>query len=71
MGLHDVCHAMQKAGMRTSPMAVANGIATGAYPFGRIVSTGPNGRRSFEIFKVDFYAWLKTRIPVEGDEPCT
>lgn len=71
MGLHDVNRAMRKVGIHTSPVVIADGIASGVYPFGRVVSTGPTGRRHFEIFAVDFYAWLKTRIPEEGEWPCT
>lgn len=63
MTLHDVYLAMREAGIPTSPMRISAGIASGAYPFGRVVCVGDTGRRTVEIFKVDFYAWLESKIP--------
>lgn len=65
MGLLDVYHAMREAGISCNPKMISAGIASGAYPFGRVVNVGETGRRTFEIYKVDFAAWLKTRIPAE------
>lgn len=65
MGLLEVYHAMRDAGIPCSPKMISAGIKTGAYPFGRVVSVGETGRCTFQIFKVDFYAWLETRIPKE------
>ena len=63
MTLMDVYYAMREAGIPSSPTKISAGIACGAYPFGRVVSTGQTGRRTTEIFRVDFEAWLETRIP--------
>lgn len=65
MGLLEVYHAMREAGIPCNPKMISAGIASGAYPFGRVVNVGETGRRTFEIFRVDFVAWLKTRIPTE------
>lgn len=63
MTLHDVYIAMRDAGIRSSPERISAGIASGAYPFGRVVNVGETGRRTLEIYRVDFYDWLETRIP--------
>ena len=63
MSLRDVYYEMRKAGIRCSMKVISDGIATGAYPFGRVVNTGETGRRTLEIFRVDFESWLQTKIP--------
>ena len=63
MTINDVYLAMRSAGISTNPRRISAGIASGAYPFGRVVGTGPTGRRTVEIFRVDFYAWLESKIP--------
>lgn len=65
MTLMDVYYAMREAGISISPTRISAGIACGAYPFGRVVCVGETGRRTLEIFRVDFDAWLETRIPKE------
>lgn len=65
MTLLEVYYAMREVGIRTSPKLIAAGIKSGAYPFGRVVSVGPTGKCTFEIFRVDFYAWLETKMPKE------
>ena len=52
---------MRSAGIRTSATRIVDGIESGAYPFGRIVSVGPNGRRVTEIFRKDFYEFLREK----------
>ncbi len=63
MTLSDVYYAMRDAGIRSSPQRIAAGIATGAYPFGRVVAEGDTGRRTFEIFRADFCKWLQEKMP--------
>lgn len=65
MTLMEVYYAMRNAGIPCHPMKISDGIASGAYPFGRVVCVGETGRRTLEIFRVDFDAWLQTRIPKE------
>ena len=65
MTLNDVYLAMREAGIPCNLRMISAGIASGAYPFGRVVSVGETGRRTLEIFKVDFYAWLESKIPKE------
>lgn len=63
MTVLEVYTAMRNAGIPCSPKMISAGIASGAYPFGRVVSTGETGRRTLEIFRVDFEAWLESKIP--------
>jgi hypothetical protein len=65
MTLMEVYHKMREVGIRCSPKSISAGIASGAYPFGRVVSVGETGRRALEIFRVDFDAWLKSKTPKE------
>ena len=61
MTINDVLIEMRKAGIPCSERSVSNGIAMGAYPFGRVSNIGPTGRRTLEIFRVDFFAWLESK----------
>lgn len=63
MTLMEVYAEMRAAGIPCSPTTISAGIASGAYPFGRVVSTGETGRRTLEIFRVDFEAWLLSKMP--------
>ena len=63
MTITEVYYAMREAGIRCSPKMISAGIASGVYPFGRIVGTGPTGRKQTEIFRVDFEAWLASKMP--------
>lgn len=71
MNLTEVYREMRAAGIHCSPTSISAGIASGAYPFGRVVSTGETGRRTIEIFRVDFLAWLDSKTPRtnEGQVP--
>ena len=63
MTLRDVYLEMRDAGIRCSMKVISDGIATGAYPFGRVVNIGETGRRTVQIFRVDFEAWLASKMP--------
>ena len=63
MTLRDVYLEMREAGIRCSMKVISDGIATGAYPFGRVVNVGETGRRTVEIFRVDFESWLASKTP--------
>ena len=63
MTLREVYYEMRAAGIRCNTKMISAGIASGAYPFGRVVNVGPTKRRTLEIYRVDFEAWLETRIP--------
>lgn len=66
MTLRDVYYEMREAGIRCSMKVISDGIATGAYPFGRVVNEGETGRRTLQIFRVDFEAWLKSKMPQDS-----
>lgn len=63
MTLMEVYREMRDAGISCSPKSISAGIACGAYSFGRVSGVGETGRRTLEIYRVDFEAWLKTKIP--------
>lgn len=65
MSLKDCTAAMRRCGIRCSPLRIAEAIELGIYPFGRVVSVGDTGRRTFEIWRVDFEKWLKERTNEE------
>lgn len=66
MTVREVYYAMRAAGIRCNTTMISAGIASGAYPFGRVVSTGETGRRTLEIFRVDFEAWLESKMPKDN-----
>ena len=53
---------------------VSKGIASGLYPFGKVINVGETGRRSMQILRTDYEAWKdayvlgKTKVtpPVES-----
>ena len=61
MTLREVMAEMRKAGIPCTERSISDGIAMGAYPFGRVSNIGPTQRRTLEIFRVDFYAWLDSK----------
>ena len=63
MSLREVLYAMREAGIHCNERIISDGIASGAYPFGRVTNIGETGRRTLEIFRVDFYAWLDSKTP--------
>lgn len=65
MTIMEVYLSMRNAGIPSSPKKISAGIASGAYPFGRVVAVGETGRKTIEVFRVDFQNWLKSRIPKE------
>ena len=58
---HECCEIMRENGIPCSERRLRNDIESGAYDFGRVTSTGRVGRRSIEIFAVDFYRWLNSK----------
>lgn len=69
MTVREVYYAMRAAGIRCNTTMISAGIETGAYPFGRVVNKGETGRRTLEIYRVDFEAWLESKIPKEAASP--
>jgi hypothetical protein len=62
----EVTKELRKRGTKVTTKKIVDGIEDGTYPFGRIVSTGETGRRSVEIFRVRFFAWLHELMPSEN-----
>lgn len=71
--LEETAAILRKAGMRISAAQVANGIECGRYPFGKVISVGPSGRRQTEIFRADLQHWLEGKLsytPLPNDTAC-
>ena len=67
MTIKEVLTAMRAAGIPCTDKRISDGIASGAYPFGRVTNEGETGRRTLEIFQVDFYAWLDSKTPKQPE----
>lgn len=63
MTIQDVANLFREYGVPIELRRLADDIASGEYPFGRVVRTSPNGRRTFEIWRVDVEAFLRSKIP--------
>lgn len=49
---------LRQAGMRISVKRLVDDIEKGRFPFGHVVSTGPSGRRTVEIYRRDLETWI-------------
>lgn len=67
MTLSECVSEMREYGIPCSPMDVGDAIENRIYPFGRVKAAGKTGRRTFEIWRVDFERWLKERIGGENE----
>lgn len=63
MTLDDVCKLFRSYGIPMELGRLADDIASGIYPFGRVVRVSPNGRRTFEIWRCDVEAFIKSKMP--------
>lgn len=54
----ELCH---EYGWRVTQQQIAQGIAEGRFPFGRVVNIGPTGRKSYEIWVQDVLDFLKEK----------
>lgn len=61
LSLTECTEEMRRHGIPCSNVDVGDAIASGVYPFGRLKRTGETGRRTFEIWRVDFEAWLRDK----------
>lgn len=66
LSINETLAIMREAGVPASSASLADGIESGAYPFGRLVRKSESGRRTFEIFVVDLRRWLEEKTPKEG-----
>ena len=63
LSTNETCDLLRKSGIPMDVHRLCDGIADGYYPFGRLVRTSPNGRRTFEIYRVDVEAFIKSKTP--------
>lgn len=52
---------MRAMGFKLNVPDLMDGIEQGYYPFGRIKRRGATGRRTPEIYRVDFERWIKEK----------
>lgn len=57
MTLEEVCRDMRNHGMSMSTKTLADGIETGAFPFGTMVSKSETGIRNIIVMRKDYCAW--------------
>lgn len=69
MSVIEVMTEMRKAGIHCNARQISDGIDMGVYPFGRVSNIGVTGRRTLEIFRVDFEAWLASKSPKKAEQP--
>lgn len=62
MTLAEVVADMRSRGVKIKESTVSNGIASGAFPFGSVLSTGETGRRSFLILRCDYEKWAAEKL---------
>lgn len=63
MTLTEVVADMRSRGMRIKPHTLSDGIASGVFPFGSILSVGETGRRSILILRCDYEKWAAEKLP--------
>ena len=63
MTVHDVAQLFREYGIPIELRRLSDDIASGVYPFGRVVKTSASGRRTFEIWRVDVESFLQSKIP--------
>lgn len=67
MTLDDVCKLFRSYGIPMEATRLADDIESGYYPFGRLVKKSPNGRRTFEIWRIDVENYINSKIPATAE----
>lgn len=60
--IKEACAICKEYGWIVDKTVMADGIAEGRYPFGRVIGEGTTGRRTFEIFRGDLVRWLEDKM---------
>ena len=63
MTVAECVQALQKMGVKTSPLKLRAGISQGVYPFGVCIDMK---EREFEIYSSLFYKWVEERASFVG-----
>ena len=61
MTVAECVQALQKMGVKTSPLKVRAAISQGVYPFGICIDMK---EREFEIYTAQFIKWIEERMTV-------
>lgn len=62
MTLAEVVADMRSRGVRIKVNTLSDGIASGTFPFGSILSVGETGRRSILILRCDYEKWAAEKL---------
>lgn len=57
MTINEICEDMRRNGYPITQKTLSDGIAGGAFPFGKVIKTGTTGRRTFVILRRDYENW--------------
>lgn len=59
--LKETAELCKSFGWQVDVSILADGISSGRYPFGKVISTGKTKRRTFEIWRADVLAFLQEK----------
>ena len=61
MTLNEVCSDLRRRGAGMTQKTISDGIASGAFPFGKVLSV-TNGRRHILSLRKDYEAWADENL---------
>lgn len=64
MTINEVMNDMRRRGMGMTQRTIGDNIEAGVFPFGRVLTTGETGRRTFLILRRDYEAWADKYLAV-------
>ncbi len=62
MTVAEVCRDLRNCGMGLTHKTVSDGIASGLFPFGKLIGVNPSGRRTFMILRKDYEKWKEEAL---------
>lgn len=67
MTTQEVSSRLREVGVHFSKETIVDGIASGLFPFGRVIRSGESGRRTILVFRRDLEQWIKDMTYDEGE----
>ena len=71
MTIKEVYEDLRKSGFKSSPQKISDGIVSGLYPFGQVLSIGETGKRTFQILRTDYEDWKNRTVFCSGQPAST
>lgn len=62
MTLNEVAADLRSLGIKITTKRLSDGIASGIYTFGRVLHVSETGRRTLQIFRVDYERWKEKNL---------